>query len=211
MKMGIAFLTQTAVGILGNSCLLCFYGYTQFTGQKVRPIDPILIHLVFATNFVVLSRGIPQTMAGFGCKYFLDDAASTLYFYSYSLDGQKMKPTDPICHHLVFANNLVVLSRGIPKIMARFGWKYFLDDAPCKVVLYFNRVARGVFLNTTCLLSGFQVALFSSIDVMCLVFMMWASGSMVLVRHRHMQKVQHIHSLIPSGRSDPEARARVPS
>jgi vomeronasal1 receptor len=39
--------------------------------------------------------------------------------------------------------------------MAGFGWKYFLDDARCKVV-YIFRVARGVSLNTTCLLSGFQ-------------------------------------------------------
>ncbi|XP_048224972.1 vomeronasal type-1 receptor 1-like [Perognathus longimembris pacificus] len=226
MEMGVVFLTWTAAGLLGNSTLLCLYSYTLLTGQKVRLTDPIL-------------------------------------------------------HHLVFANNLVVLSRGIPNTMAAFGWKNFLDDSGCKVVLYFHRVARGVSLNTTCLLSGFQftklctrnswwkistrfhkcfgfyaslfwilqlllnayvpvrvigprykqnvtmymhyrycssgtpqsfatllhLVLFSSMDFICLVFMIWASGSMVLVLHRHKERVRHIHSHIPSRRPDHEARA----
>ncbi|XP_012883107.1 PREDICTED: vomeronasal type-1 receptor 1-like [Dipodomys ordii] len=152
MEMGVGFLTQTAAGILGNSSLFSFHSYTLLTGQQ-------------------------------------------------------MKPTDPIHHHLVFANNLVVLSRGIPQTMAGLGWKYFLDEAGCKVVLYFHRVARGVSLNATCLLSGFQVALFSSIDVMCLLFMMWASGSMVLVLHRHKEMFWHIHSPISSQRPSHQARA----
>ncbi|XP_042539118.1 vomeronasal type-1 receptor 1-like [Dipodomys spectabilis] len=228
IEMGFAFLTQTVAGVLGNSYLLCFYSYTLLTGQKVRLTDPILSHLVFANNVVVLSTGIPRAMEG-------------------------------------------------------FGWKYFLDDAACKVVLYFYRVARGVSLNATCLLSGFQVSklctrnawwkittrfpncfgicgflfwilqllvnvsvplrvigprhrqnatllmhyrycalgsttsksfvhlsqivLFLSTDIMCLVFMMWTSGSMVLVLHRHKQRVQHIHSYIASRRTDHEARA----
>ncbi|XP_069856459.1 vomeronasal type-1 receptor 1-like [Dipodomys merriami] len=226
VEVGVAFLTQTAAGILGNSCLLCFYSYTLLTGQKVRPTDTILSHLVFANNLVVFSSGIPQTMA-------------------------------------------------------RFGWKYFLDDAGCKAVLYLFRVARGISLNATCLLSGFQVSklcnrnawwkmttrfpkcfgfcgslfwilqllvnvyvplrvigprhkqnvtlhmhyiycspgppepfatllhvvLFIANDVMCLVFMMWASSSMVLFLQRHKQRVWYIHSRIPSRRPDHEARA----
>ncbi|XP_048193335.1 vomeronasal type-1 receptor 1-like [Perognathus longimembris pacificus] len=226
MVMGVAFLIPTAAGLLGNSTLLCLYSYTLLTGQKVRPTDPILNHLVFVNNLVVLSRGIPQTMAG-------------------------------------------------------FGWKNFLDDTGCKIVLYFFRVARGISLNTTCFLSGFQVIklctrnswwkistrfprcfgfcaslfwilqlllnfsvplkvigprhkqnvtvhlryrycstvppqplgtllhavlLFLS-DVVCLVFMIWASVSMVLFLHRHKERVQHIHSRIPSRRPDHEARA----
>ncbi|XP_012892160.1 PREDICTED: vomeronasal type-1 receptor 1-like [Dipodomys ordii] len=224
--MGVAFLTQSAAGVLGNSCLLCFYSNTLLTGQMMKPIDPILIHLIFANHLVVLSTGIPHTMA-------------------------------------------------------LFGWKFFLDDAGCKVVLYLFRVARGVSLNATCLLNGFQVSklctrnawwknttrfpkcfgfcgslfwilqllinvyvplrvigprhkqnvtlhmrhrycssgppqhsarllhvvLLISIDVTCLVFMMWASGFMVFVLHRHKQSVWHIRSHIPSRRPVHETRA----
>ncbi|XP_048193336.1 vomeronasal type-1 receptor 1-like [Perognathus longimembris pacificus] len=226
LVMGVIFLTQTTAGILGNFTLLCFYSYILLTGQKVRPTDPILNHLVFANNLVVLSRGIPQTMAG-------------------------------------------------------FGWKNFLDDSGCKVVLYFFRVARGVSLNDTCFLSGFQVTklctqnswwkistrfpkcfgiccslfwilqlllnvyvplnvtgprykqnvslhmhyrycsivppqplgtllhvvLFFSIDVICLVFMIWASVSVVLVLHRHKERVRHIYNAFSSRRPDHESRA----
>ncbi|XP_042539111.1 vomeronasal type-1 receptor 1-like [Dipodomys spectabilis] len=226
MHLGVAFLTQTIAGVLGNSGLLCFYNYTLLTGQNVRPTDFILSHLVFANNLVILSKGIPQTIAG-------------------------------------------------------LGWKYFLDDSACKVLLYFHRVARGVSLNATCLLSGFQVSklcnrnawwkmttrfpkcfgfcgslfwilqllvnvyvpmrvtgprhkqngtlhmhyiycspgppepfatllhvvLFTANDVMCLVFMMWASSSMVLFLQRHKHRVRHIHSRIPSRRQDHESRA----
>jgi vomeronasal1 receptor len=101
LEMGIIFLLQTGVGILGNSSLLCLYNSTLLTGQKVRPTDLTLSHLVLANNLVVFFRRIPQTMAA-------------------------------------------------------FEWKCFLDDAGCKIVLYFHIVARGVSLNTTCLLSGFQ-------------------------------------------------------
>ncbi|KAM5236317.1 vomeronasal type-1 receptor 1-like [Ctenodactylus gundi] len=179
-----------------------------------------------------------------------------------------MKHTDLILSQLALANNVTLLSRGIPQTMAAFGWKYFLDDVGCKMVLYFHRVSRGVSLNATCLLSGFQAiticsqtswwrlrtrfskclgfcgfsfwilqlllnayipmqvtgpkssqnttvnmnfiycssltpnrflillhaVIFSSVDLLCLCLMVWASGSMVFVLHRHRQRVQHIHS-----------------
>ncbi|XP_012883111.1 PREDICTED: vomeronasal type-1 receptor 1-like [Dipodomys ordii] len=243
MEMGIAFLTQTAAGVLGNSCLLCFYTYTLLTRKTVRPTDPIFSHLAIAKSLVVLSTWIPHTMVGLGWKYFLDDATCkvVLYFHRVArgvslnatclrsgfqalslsgkflvritglspdlvsslgavphpfiawrphsfvcytfLTGQKMRPTDPIFSHLVIVNNLVVLSSGIPLTMAGFRWKYFLDDAGC---------LRKPFATLL------HVVLFFSSDVMCLVFMMWANGSMVFVLHRHKQRVQHIHSCIPS-------------
>jgi vomeronasal1 receptor len=101
MEMGIIFLLQTGAGILGNSSLLCHYNFNLLTGQKIRPTDLILGHLVLVNNLALFSRGIPQTMAA-------------------------------------------------------LGWKYFLDDSGCKVVLYLHRVTRGVSLNITCFLNGFQ-------------------------------------------------------
>eukprot|EP00073_Rattus_norvegicus_P001976 NP_001008921.1 vomeronasal 1 receptor 25 [Rattus norvegicus] len=77
--------------------------------------------------------------------------------YTYNLlTGQKMRPTDLILNQLVFVNNLLLFFRGIPQIMAAFGWKSFMGDAECQLVIYIHRVARGVSLYTTCLLSAFQ-------------------------------------------------------
>lgn len=101
LNLGIIFLTWTGVGIVGNSSLLCLYIFTLLTRQMLRPTDLILIHLVIANNLVLLNKGIPETMATFGLKY-------------------------------------------------------FLDDVGCKLVFYLYRVVRGVSLGNTCLLSGFQ-------------------------------------------------------
>ncbi|XP_040589784.1 vomeronasal type-1 receptor 1-like [Mesocricetus auratus] len=227
VEVGIIFFLQTGVGIMGNSLLLCLYGFTLLTGQKMRPTDPIL-------------------------------------------------------NQLVVANNLVLFFRGIPETMSAFGWKDFLGDAECQLVLYLHRVARGVSLNTTCLLSGFQATklcprfcyckqlckrcpkcvgvcgfyfwilqlllnmyipmgvtgprgsqnismntnyrycsspipkkyivllnavLYFAIDAICLVFMILAGGSMVLVLYNHKQQVQHIRSHSLSLRLGPEDRA----
>ncbi|XP_020953242.1 vomeronasal type-1 receptor 4-like [Sus scrofa] len=57
---------------------------------------------------------------------------------------------------------LVLFSRGIPQTRAAFGMKCFPDEAGCKLVFCLHRVARGVSISTTCLLSGFQALKFCS-------------------------------------------------
>ncbi|KAM6154464.1 vomeronasal type-1 receptor 2-like [Erethizon dorsatum] len=70
--------------------------------------------------------------------------------------GRRLRPTDVMLRHLTVANLLVIFCRGIPEIMSDFGLKHFLNDAGCKLIFYVHRVARGVSLRTTCLLSIFQ-------------------------------------------------------
>ncbi|XP_036599660.1 vomeronasal type-1 receptor 1-like [Trichosurus vulpecula] len=70
--------------------------------------------------------------------------------------GPRLRPIDLLLCHLAFANDLVLLSKGIPQIMATLGLTNFLDDVGCKLVFYFHRVARDLSLCTTCLLSSFQ-------------------------------------------------------
>ncbi|XP_032127056.1 vomeronasal type-1 receptor 1-like [Sapajus apella] len=195
---------------------------------------------------------------------------------------QIVRPRDLILSQLVLANNLVLFSKGIPQTMAAFGLKSFLDDAGCKLVFSLHRVARGVSLSTTCLLSGFQAiklrpsisrrmelqmrspkcivfccflclifplvanvyiatrvtgsvnsvnlsmekmyrycslpisdrplfsvsaVMCSLVDGVCLALMVCTSSSVVLVLHRHKQRVQHIRSHSLSPRTSPETRA----
>ncbi|XP_012883113.1 PREDICTED: vomeronasal type-1 receptor 1-like [Dipodomys ordii] len=205
--MGIAFLTQTAAGILGNSCLLCFYTYTQFTGQKVRPIDPILIHLVFATNFVVLSRGIAQTMAGFGCKYFLDDAACKVILYFYRVArGVSLISTCLLSGFLILVNVYVPLTVIVPKykqivtVYMRYRYCSLGPSVPFAMLL-------RVFLCVALIIPPCNT------PIMC--FFKYRGREMAIQLHtywinvlfKHKQSVQHIHSHITSGRLDHEARA----
>ncbi|XP_058386115.1 vomeronasal type-1 receptor 4-like [Diceros bicornis minor] len=221
----MVFLSETIVGILGNVFLLYHYLFLHFTGYRLR------------------------------C-------------------------TDLIVEHLLVANSLVLLSTGIPITMAAFVWKHFLNDIGCKLVYYIHRVARGVSIGTTCLLSVFQaitisprnsrwaelkvktpkyiessiflcwilqlltnilftlsvtvnwsninitqikdvgscsIIIYDRItallnaglllfpDVACLGLMVWASGFMVLILYRHKQQIRHIHRTIH--RSSAESRA----
>ncbi|XP_052570840.1 vomeronasal type-1 receptor 4-like [Peromyscus californicus insignis] len=73
-----------------------------------------------------------------------------------NFSGIRVRPTDLIIKHLTLANIMVLLCKGIPQIMAAFDETYSLDNISCKLVFYFHRVARGVSLGSTSLLSVFQ-------------------------------------------------------
>jgi vomeronasal1 receptor len=81
LTMGIIFLSQTGLGILGNSAFLYHFLLTDFTGNRMKPTDLIFKHLTLANFMVLLFKAIPQTMAAFGLNYFLDDVACKLVFY----------------------------------------------------------------------------------------------------------------------------------
>ncbi|NP_001240567.1 vomeronasal 1 receptor ornAnaV1R3246 [Ornithorhynchus anatinus] len=64
--------------------------------------------------------------------------------------------SDLIFSHLTLANTIILLSIGIPETMSAWGQRNFLDDIGCKILMYLYRVARGLAICTTCLLSVFQ-------------------------------------------------------
>ncbi|NP_001160265.1 vomeronasal 1 receptor monDomV1R1280 [Monodelphis domestica] len=104
--LGTLYITQTGVGILGNSILLSFF---IFTRCKLRPIDQIISNLILGNFIFLFSKGIPMTISAFG------------------MIG-------------------------------------FMDDTGCKLDLYFQRVARGLSICSTSLLSGFQVIILTPIN-----------------------------------------------
>ncbi|XP_038599051.1 olfactory receptor class A-like protein 1 [Tachyglossus aculeatus] len=73
----------------------------------------------------------------------------------------QLNPPDLILAHLALANTMVFLSRGIPDILSAWGLRNLLDDVGCKILLYLYRVARGLAISTTCLLSIFQAVTIS--------------------------------------------------
>uniref|UniRef100_F7BJ67 Vomeronasal type-1 receptor n=1 Tax=Ornithorhynchus anatinus TaxID=9258 RepID=F7BJ67_ORNAN len=227
--LGISFLFQTVVGVLGNTAMFLVY-----------------VHIFVARP-------------------------------------QRKKPTDLILTHLTVTNTVTLLTRGVPETMAAFGMKNILDDVGCKMVVYLRRVARGLSICTTCLLSVFQavtvspgtsrwsrfkpraphyilpsflffwnINLLISVnlivsakattnsssaghtyitkycstiprsndanviatlaattlrDLIFVLLMTWASGYMVILLHRHHRQVQHIRSTGRSPKSSAETRA----
>ncbi|XP_044523012.1 vomeronasal type-1 receptor 1-like [Gracilinanus agilis] len=97
-----------------------------------------------------------QTVIGVQGNFFL------IYLFTFmSFTGQRLRPIDLILTQLALANSLVLLSKGFPQGMAVWGLKNFLDGIGCKIVFYLHRVARGLSLSMTCLLSGLQAIIIS--------------------------------------------------
>ncbi|XP_032752114.1 vomeronasal type-1 receptor 4-like [Rattus rattus] len=86
----------------------------------------------------------------------LGNTSILFYYVILILNGKHLMPKDLMIEHLTFANCLNIFSRGIPRTMSYFGFKVFLDDIGCKLILYVYRIARGMCLYMMCLLSCFQ-------------------------------------------------------
>lgn len=81
LAVGLIFLTQTTVGILGNFSLLCHYVLLSFTDYRFKSTDFIHKHLTVANFLTLLCRGVPQTMAAFGWKHSLSHFGCKLLFF----------------------------------------------------------------------------------------------------------------------------------
>ncbi|XP_004694881.1 PREDICTED: putative vomeronasal receptor-like protein 4 [Condylura cristata] len=70
--------------------------------------------------------------------------------------GLEKKPIDLILIHLVFANTIIICTNGNNVINKISSYQNFISEAGCKVVIYVGRVARGLSICATCLLSVVQ-------------------------------------------------------
>ncbi|XP_076695399.1 vomeronasal type-1 receptor 4-like [Callospermophilus lateralis] len=226
VAVGIIFLAQTVVGALGNFSLLLHYLVLYFTGCMVRHTDLILQHLIVANLLTLLCKGVPQTMAAFGVKRFLSDVGCKLLFYLHRVgrgvsigstcllsvfQAIKISPENSSCSELKL---------NIPKYI---GSSIYLSWIMClliNLVFLMHMTGRRSNKNITILkdfgycstvqqdstTDSLFAALLTFPDALFVGLMLWASSSMVLILHRHKQKMQHLHRS-SSPRSSPEYRA----
>ncbi|NP_001160913.1 vomeronasal 1 receptor cavPorV1R663 [Cavia porcellus] len=76
--------------------------------------------------------------------------------YMHVFASREMKPIHLILIHLAVTNIMTLLSQGVPGTLAVFGVRNFLDDTGCKSVVYLSRIARGLSICTTGLLTVVQ-------------------------------------------------------
>nr|NP_001240535.1 vomeronasal 1 receptor ornAnaV1R3214 [Ornithorhynchus anatinus] len=79
-----------------------------------------------------------------------------LFYASVISASPKPSSSDLILAHLALANTIILLTYGIPEALSAWGWRNFLDAVGCKILIYFYRVAQGLAICSTCLLSVFQ-------------------------------------------------------
>nr|XP_020138403.1 vomeronasal type-1 receptor 3-like [Microcebus murinus] len=227
VAIGMIFLSQTTVGFLGNFILLFHYSFLYYTRGTLRSTGLVLKHLTVANSLIIVSKGVPQTVAAFGRKIFLNDVECKLVFYAHrvgrgvcmgttcllsvfqaitiSPTGSRwaeLKPQAPRCigplSILCWILNLLVNTTILRNVTGQQNRKNNTNE---KDLGYCSVVD---FDNN--ILRFLHFILLPSYDVLCLGFMTWASGSMVCILHRHKQQVKHIHSTNLSPRSSPESR-----
>ena len=69
----------------------------------------------------------------------------------------KPRPTDITTCHLAFVHIVMLLTTLDILSEDMFSFLTFVNELKCKLVLYVSRVARGLSISTTCLLSIIQV------------------------------------------------------
>ncbi|KAM4801427.1 vomeronasal type-1 receptor 4-like [Urocitellus parryii] len=226
VAVGIIFLSQTVVGALGNSSLLLHYLVHYLMGFKVRHTDLILQHLIVANLLALLCRGVPQTVAAFGVKDFLSDFGCKLFFYLHRLGrGVSIGST---CLLSVFqAINISPENSSCSDLKVKapkyIGFSIYLSWILYLLVniMIFSQMTGKRSNNNITIMKDFEYcsavqpdkslqslyeALVTFPDVLCVGLMHWASSSMVLILHRHKQRMQQVHKT-SSPRSSPESRA----
>nr|AWV49369.1 vomeronasal type 1 receptor 4 [Nannospalax galili]AWV49403.1 vomeronasal type 1 receptor 4 [Nannospalax galili]AWV49405.1 vomeronasal type 1 receptor 4 [Nannospalax galili]AWV49407.1 vomeronasal type 1 receptor 4 [Nannospalax galili]AWV49409.1 vomeronasal type 1 receptor 4 [Nannospalax galili] len=94
---------------------------------------------------------ILQTIVGIVGNFSLLFHYLVVYYNKFTL-----KPKDLILVHLIIANSMIIVSKGIPCIMGVLELKQFFSDFGCKLLLYTQRVGRSMSIGTACHPSVFQ-------------------------------------------------------
>ncbi|XP_044524729.1 vomeronasal type-1 receptor 1-like [Gracilinanus agilis] len=227
ISVRILFLSQTLFGTLGNSFILGFYIITSLRGLRLRPTDFLLSQLSLANDLVLLSKGIPQTMATLGFNNFLDDIGCKLLFYIHRVArGLSLSTTCLLSGFQAItispmSSGWAELKTRVPKCIVPSCLLCWILNllTNCIILVYMKAPVRRE--NTTkiqdfvfcsfsihaSLITSLYTFMISIPDVVCLGIMIWASSSMVFVLYRHHQRVQHIHNTRLSPRASPVVRA----
>ncbi|XP_059109589.1 vomeronasal type-1 receptor 2-like [Peromyscus eremicus] len=227
LAIGIIFLSQTTTGILGNLSLMFYYLVLYYKEYTLKPTDLILMHLMASNALVILSAGVPHTMAVWGLKQFMNNFGCHLLLYIQRF-GRSVS-IGSICLLSVF-QAITINPRG-------FCWKDHKFKAAkyigCSIDLFWvlYMLINFIFFvdpfiernskNATrkrdfgyCSIVGsdeisgsLYVALLMCPEILFSVMITWSSSSMIVILYRHRQNVQHIRSTTGSSRTSPESRA----
>ncbi|XP_051063043.1 vomeronasal type-1 receptor 4-like [Phodopus roborovskii] len=222
----IILFSLTTTGIVGNFSL--FYYYLAYYREcKLKTIYLIHIHLISANTLIVLSRGVPHTMAAFGLKQFLNEFGCRLLLYIERV-GRSMS-IGTICllsvlqtiiiSHKEFcckdpkakASKYIGCSIGLLWVVHILLHFIFLVHPIFK--WYSNNVTR-IRDNGYCSTQG-RNEIFDSLyavlvvcpEILFSLLMAWSSGYMIVVLYRHKKRVQHIRSTCGFRRNFPESKA----
>ncbi|CAO2627638.1 Vomeronasal type-1 receptor 4 [Lemmus lemmus] len=227
LSVGMIFLSLTMIGFLGNLTLLHHYMIVYLMRHRLKFTEWVLMHLIVANIITVLIKGVPQTIVAFGLNNFLNDVGckltSSLHRVSRGVgigstsflsvfQAIIISPRDSryselkinshkyICYsvYLNWVIHFLISSINLVHVKAKYG-NESMENLKSFFYCYAARHDQtNDILYATLLLAP---------DILFLVLMLWASGSMVVTLYRHKQRMQCMPRTNVSSRSSPETRA----
>ncbi|XP_041510457.1 vomeronasal type-1 receptor 4-like [Microtus oregoni] len=226
MEISIIFLLQTTTGILGNFSLIFYYLVLYYRKCTVKPTDVILMNIMVANALIILSTGVPQTMAVWGLKQFLNDFGCKLLLYIQGCGRSVSIGTT--CLLSVFQALTICPRKSCWKDHKVKVEKYISCHIFLLWILYMsvnfiyfsytilNRSSKNVsrkrdfgycsIVGQDEIVDSLYAALVVCPEVFLSVLIAWSSGSMIVILYRHKQRVQHIRSSHGSSRMSTESR-----
>ncbi|XP_055993250.1 vomeronasal type-1 receptor 4-like [Sorex fumeus] len=228
--VGVVMLSQMLLGALGNFSLLCHYLSLYHREGRVRATDFILLHLTVSNTLAIVSRGVPQTMAALGLKYFSSDFGCGFLLYVERV-GKGVS---------IGTTCLLSVVQAITISPRDSCWKELKVKAPREVTGSVSLCwIFSLSVNLTFPMYNFYVSgnwsmknttkkrdlgycytyenekvsgsIYSALivlpEVLLSVLMVWANGSMIFFLYRHKQRVQHLHRNTVASRPSAESRA----
>ncbi|XP_023364457.1 vomeronasal type-1 receptor 4-like [Otolemur garnettii] len=224
----LLFVLQTGIGVLGNTFLLLTYTSTACTGQTPRPTHLILTNLAVANVFFLLFKGIPQIMFIWGVVHTLGNMGCKLVTYFHRMvrglslcttghlssfqaiiisprTGGWMKLKDAALKNVSFSCFLCWISNLLINLFVPVHVGALQHSHNATQIRNFGLCSSSKKHNT--FYAVIYTILMTFPDAVFMGLMLGASVYMVLLLHRHRQRVRHIHTLSTSHRFSPEAKA----
>ncbi|XP_005987724.1 olfactory receptor class A-like protein 1 [Latimeria chalumnae] len=227
MIKGVSFLLETGLGTLGNFLILLAYAYIVFREHKLSPVDMIFCHLAFANMMVLLTRGVPQTMTVFGLCNLLNDVECKIVIYTYRIVRALsvcitclLSMFQAITVAPVTSTWASIKMKAPNNIIPSFLALWLINMAVCIAAPFSSKAPRNGTVPEYTLNLGFchvdfkdQVSyVINGIavtmrDCIFVILMVVASCYILLLLHRHSQKVKSIRSSDRNQKTTAETRA----
>ncbi|XP_059111025.1 vomeronasal type-1 receptor 4-like [Peromyscus eremicus] len=225
--IGLLFLSESTMGILGNVSLPFNYLVFYQKKKKLKPMDLILMHLIMVNSLIILFKGLPNTVAAFGLKQFFN--YWNYQFFLYVLRVFRSMSIVTTCLLSVFQaitisprnscwKNLKVKSPRDIGLYISVCWVFYIMVNvifPVYVSIKFNRknkTKETEFEHHTSVghdkvtVSSY-ITFFVFPELLFSVLITWSSSSMIVNLYSHKQRVQYIYSTHVSHRRSMESRA----
>ncbi|XP_041510383.1 vomeronasal type-1 receptor 4-like [Microtus oregoni] len=227
LGIGIIFLIENTVGILGNVSLLSYYRVIYNKKHKIKPLDLILMHLIMVNLLIIFSKGMGNTMTIFSLKHFFNDLSYQLFIYVIRVFRSMSIVTIfllSVFQSIIisprnsFWKNLRVKSSKDIGLYISLSWVLsIMVNVLLPLYMYIKSRRKNItkeidfehytIVGNDKISVSLYVALTVFPELLFSVLITCSSSSMIIILYRHKQRIQPIRSTCAFHRNSPESRA----